>query len=74
MRQELQSVLLEFGFVLECEPEEGVAATEAELLADVCAMILNRAVTDEEQFSYLLARLVLGYQLQNSLLGWSEIL
>ena len=59
--------------MLEREPQQRVAAGQAEFLADVRAVILNRAMADEEQLGDLFAGLVFGDQLQYAPLGWSQI-
>jgi hypothetical protein len=58
----LVHILLKFVFVLQREAEQGVRAFEAQLAADVGAVVFYGSVVDGKLCSNLLARLVGGDQ------------
>ena len=60
-------------FMRERELEQRVMAVEAELLADVGPVVLDRPVGDEEVGGDLLARFVAGNQVQDALLDRRQV-
>ena len=60
---------LQLRLVLEGEFEQRVVAVEAEFLADVGAVVFDRAVVDEEFGGDLFARFVVGDQVQDAPFG-----
>ena len=66
--------LPKFGFVLDGEFDQRVAATQIEFLADVGAMVFDGADADAQIIGDLFAGFVLGQQGQHAAFGSGQIL
>src|SRR2546423_287144 len=63
-----------FGPALKREPDQRIVAVQAELLTDAIAMVLDRAVTDEQLLGNRLTGLALSDEFQDVQFGWREFL
>jgi hypothetical protein len=63
---------LQLGLVLKGESEQGVWAVEEQFLADICAMVFDSAVMNEEFAANGLARLAVRHHPKDKSFGSSQ--